>query len=239
MDKVKGTVLRIARKIYFKLKRCRDNMLFETTPLGLRGYRCQIKQPSLIVHPENVYMHDFSLLSEDAVILSNKGKFVLGKYSRVAVGLRAVPDIHTSTVGIPHCCLGPSHIHDKVEDVVVDEDVWIGLNVTLLGGVHIHRGCVIGANTLLNKHSVVPPYSVVAGNPARIIAVKFNAEQILQHEKKLYLPEERFTREQIEELFSKYYEGKRVFGVDANLSDEEKETLQATMQKIGFSYPEP
>lgn len=76
----------------------------------------------------------YARINPNSVILSNKGKFVMGKYSVASIGLSVVPDMHTSTVGIPQCCLGASHIHDKIEDVIVDEDVWIGMNVTLLGG---------------------------------------------------------------------------------------------------------
>lgn len=104
-----------------------------------------------------------------------------------------------------------------------------------IGGAHLHRGCIVGANTLLSKHFSPPPYSVVAGNPARIIAVKFNIEQILQHEAKLYSSEERFTREQLEELFTKYYEGKRVFGVDANFSEDDETKLKILCNLLASS----
>ena len=238
MDKIRMIILMFVRRIYFKFRGYRDEMLSKTTEFGLEGHRCIVAQPFLIVHPENVYMHEYARINPNSVILSNKGKFVMGKYSVASIGLSVVPDMHTSTVGIPQCCLGASHIHDKIEDVIVDEDVWIGMNVTLLGGAHLHRGCIVGANTLLSKHFSPPPYSVVAGNPARIIAVKFNIEQILQHEAKLYSSEERFTRDQLEELFTKYYEGKRVFGVDANFSEDDETKLKNTMQFIGFKYPE-
>ena len=78
------------------------------------------------------------------------------------------------------------------KDVIVEEDIWIGTNVTLLAGTHIGRGCIVGACSLLNKE--YPPYAVLAGSPAKIIAVKFSIEQILEHEKALYEENERFTK---------------------------------------------
>ena len=51
--------------------------------------------------------------------------------------------------------------------VIIGRDVWIGEKATILGGVNIGDGAVIGANAVVTKD--VPPYCVVGGNPARII----------------------------------------------------------------------
>lgn len=51
--------------------------------------------------------------------------------------------------------------------VIIGNDVWIGEKATILGGVTIGDGAVVGANSVVTKD--VPPYSVVGGNPARVI----------------------------------------------------------------------
>lgn len=51
--------------------------------------------------------------------------------------------------------------------IVIGDDCWIGAGTTILDGVKIGQGCVIGANTLIN--SDVPEYSIVVGNPFRIV----------------------------------------------------------------------
>ena len=51
--------------------------------------------------------------------------------------------------------------------VVIEDDVWIGSRVTILPGVTIGKGSVIGASAVVTKS--VPPYSVVAGNPAIVV----------------------------------------------------------------------
>lgn len=51
--------------------------------------------------------------------------------------------------------------------VVIEDKVWIGINVTILPGVRIGYGAIIGANSVVCKD--VPPLTVVAGNPARVI----------------------------------------------------------------------
>jgi acetyltransferase-like isoleucine patch superfamily enzyme len=51
--------------------------------------------------------------------------------------------------------------------VVIEDDCWLGINVCVLSGVRIGRHSVIGANSVVTRD--VPPYSVAAGNPARIV----------------------------------------------------------------------
>ena len=51
--------------------------------------------------------------------------------------------------------------------VIIDDDVWIGDKATILPNVHVGKGSVIAANSTVTKD--VPAYSVVAGNPAKII----------------------------------------------------------------------
>ncbi len=60
--------------------------------------------------------------------------------------------------------------------VLIQNDVWIGQSSTILGGVTIHNGAVVGSNAVVTKD--VPPYSIVGGNPARIIKYRFDEETI-------------------------------------------------------------
>lgn len=52
-------------------------------------------------------------------------------------------------------------------DIIIEDDVWIGEGASILGSLHIGRGSVIGANSVVTKD--VPPYALVVGNPAKII----------------------------------------------------------------------
>lgn len=60
--------------------------------------------------------------------------------------------------------------------IVIGDDVWIGYGATILSGVTLGKGCVVGARALVCKD--VPPYAVVAGVPARIIKYRFSEETI-------------------------------------------------------------
>lgn len=59
-------------------------------------------------------------------------------------------------------------------DTVIGNDVWIGQNALILPGVHVGDGAIIGANSVVSKD--VSPYTVVAGNPARVIRNRFDDE---------------------------------------------------------------
>ena len=61
-------------------------------------------------------------------------------------------------------------------DTVVGNDVWIGQNSTILPGVNIGDGAVIGANSTVGSN--VEPYCIVVGNPARAIKKRFDDELV-------------------------------------------------------------
>lgn len=65
---------------------------------------------------------------------------------------------------------------DNKGDIVIGNDVWIGYEATILSGVHIGDGAIIGAKALVTKD--VPAYSIVGGIPAREIKKRFDPETI-------------------------------------------------------------
>ena len=68
-----------------------------------------------------------------------------------------------SDLKIPMCMQGFS----EPKPVVIDDDVWIGGRVTILPGVHIKTGSIIGAGAVVTKD--VEAYTIVGGNPARFL----------------------------------------------------------------------
>jgi acetyltransferase-like isoleucine patch superfamily enzyme len=60
----------------------------------------------------------------------------------------------------------PSTI-DQIKPIFIEDDVWIGMNAIVTKGVRIGRGAIIGAASVVTKD--VPPFTVVGGNPARIL----------------------------------------------------------------------
>jgi len=63
-------------------------------------------------------------------------------------------------------------------DITIGNDVWIGRDATIFSGVKIGDGAVVGASSVVG--SDVEPYSIVVGNPARVIKKRFSDEVIEQ-----------------------------------------------------------
>ena len=104
-----------------------------------------------------------------------------------------------------------------------------------MSGGDLGRGCIVGAGSVVTKP--VPPYALVVGSPAKIVGVKFSIDQILEHEKLLYPENERFSKEYLEELFSQYYEGKKVFGVQTELTEQDLIALDKAKKQRQFVEP--
>jgi chloramphenicol O-acetyltransferase type B len=69
----------------------------------------------------------------------------------------------------------PDAPHPK-GDVVIGNDVWIGRSATIMSGVQVGDGAIVGACSLVTKD--VEPYAIVGGNPARLIKMRFDADTV-------------------------------------------------------------
>lgn len=64
-------------------------------------------------------------------------------------------------------------------DVVIEQDVWIGANATILSGVHVGEGSIIGAGSIVTKD--VPPYTIIVGSPGFKQWERWDAETVARH----------------------------------------------------------
>lgn len=69
--------------------------------------------------------------------------------------------------------------------VVIEDDVWVGTRAIILAGVIVGRGAVVAAGAVVTKS--VPPYAIVGGNPAKVIKMRWLANEIAEHERLLAL----------------------------------------------------
>lgn len=68
----------------------------------------------------------------------------------------------------------PEDYHASRGDVVIGHDVWLGSGCMILSGVTLGHGAVVAARAVVTRD--VPPYAIVAGNPARVVRHRFPPE---------------------------------------------------------------
>ena len=135
--------------------------------------------------PSRLYIGNHVYIGKDVSIACNAQ---IGDYCLIAdrVALVGRRDHDFRAIGFPvrfSPWIGSNRfpVPDRDEEVVMEEDVWVGFGAIVLTGVHIGRGSVIASGSVV-VHDV-PSYSVVGGFPARVIGQRFNSEEeITQHE---------------------------------------------------------
>lgn len=93
-----------------------------------------------------------------------QGPLKIGNYVMMGPNVSIYTENHcTADINTPMMSQG---FTDK-KQVTIEDDVWIGINVTILPGVTIGKGSVLAAGAVVTKD--VPSYTIVGGNPAKII----------------------------------------------------------------------
>lgn len=125
---------------------------------------------------------DYSYMGRNCYVASTK----IGKYCSIADNCCCgMPEHRLDLVSTSQLflrgknCIGTDFgvlPHPKYKATVIENDVWIGINASIRAGVKIGTGAVVGMGSVVTKD--VPPYAIVAGNPARIIRYRFDEATI-------------------------------------------------------------
>lgn len=109
---------------------------------------------------------------------SGDEKLIIGNYVSIASGVKFLLGGEHRTDVITTYPFRAILNHDieafSKGGITVEDFVWIGTDVLVLSGVRIGTGAIIAAGAIVTKN--VPPYSVVAGNPARVVKYRFSEE---------------------------------------------------------------
>lgn len=181
------------KSLFFNVRKrdfaeCGENVILE--------YPCKVSRPQNVFVGNNVGIRSFF------IFISGGGRLYIQDNVDISNHLTVVTNAHiiTPPSHMWQVDCNRQHLGDVESDVIIESDVWIGINVTILSGVKIGRGSVIGAGSLVNKS--IPPYSIAAGNPCRVIRPKFSIEQILERERLLYPEDMRYSLEEIKKYLN-------------------------------------
>jgi acetyltransferase-like isoleucine patch superfamily enzyme len=120
----------------------------------------------------------WSNIERSKLYTGKHGKLIVGRNSRlngVHIDARELIQIGDTVQIGPYTIIMDSDFHDLKDHskdgpsspIYIEDDVWIATRVTILKGVRIGKGSVIAAGAIVTKD--VPPYSVAAGTPARVV----------------------------------------------------------------------
>lgn len=134
-----------------------------------------------------VDISDFSYISNDSVISNvDIGKFCsIGPHVQIGLAphpsrgfVSTYPAFYSNYNGGCQTSFRKDKIFDdSVPKTNIANDVWIGSNAIIPGGISIGSGAIVAAGAVVVKD--VPPYAVVGGNPAKVIRYRFSEEQIV------------------------------------------------------------
>lgn len=167
---------------FLKRLRCRiillkhNNVLFGKNSSFGRG--TVFFAPNQMRISNNVYIGKYCTLNadieiEEDVLIGNNVGFI-GKYdhdfSIIGKSIKDSPWIGDNDY----------NFKGKNQKIIIEKDCWIGYGAIVVTGVHIGRGSIVAAGSVVLND--VEPYTIVAGNPAKVVSYRFNKEQILEHE---------------------------------------------------------
>lgn len=126
----------------------------------------QFIHPGLVINfPENVKLGN-NLIFNRNVSITARSRVTLGE--NVLLGPNVV--INDSNHLFSDIDLPINKQGHTAEEIIIEDDVWIASNCVILKGVHVGKGAVVAAGSVVTKD--VPPYAVVAGVPARQIKTR-------------------------------------------------------------------
>ena len=169
------------------------NLPNPNTLFPLNGYERLCFLKNLIKNP-NISVGDFTYYDDFETVDNFEknvkyhfdftgDKLIVGKFCMIASGVEFIMNganhLVNAVSSYPFAVFGNAWEHamegktyPNRGDIIIGNDVWLGYQSTILSGVTVGHGSIVGAKSVVSKD--VPPYSIVGGNPARIIRKRFD-----------------------------------------------------------------
>lgn len=142
------------------------------------GLKCYL-DGSVVATAQNISLGDNVYIGPGATLLSSEAEIKIGSSVMLGPNVTIVTGTHRIDV------VGKNMIDVKDkrsiddEDVIIEDDVWIGAGAIILKGVTISKGSVIAAGTMVTKST--PPYSVVRQRLERVERRRFSEDDLREH----------------------------------------------------------
>lgn len=159
----------------------------------IEGYENEIYVKPTLKNP-NIIVGDFTYIADSEFESHvthfypwSRDKLIIGKFCQIAAGVEFVMNDANHQMNaistFPFYTLEGWNMEAPEQkdlpfkgDILIGNDVWIGQNTTILPGICIGDGAIIGANSVVSRD--VEPYTIVAGNPARMKRKRFDDDLI-------------------------------------------------------------
>ncbi len=135
----------------------------------------EIGEDTIVMHGAILHVYNFRDLPDAGIKIGRNS--LIGEYcvirgqGGVAIGDRVYTSPFTQIIAVNHVFDDPERpfIEQGItaEGITIEDDVWLGAGAIITDGVHIGKGAVVAAGAVVTKD--VPPHTVVAGVPARVI----------------------------------------------------------------------
>ena len=139
---------------------------------GKCGKKCLIASGCRFAGIKNIELGNDVSLNNNVMILTTRAKVIIGDHVMFGPNVVVVSGSHRIDIlDKPMSQLTDADkLPENDKDIIFEGDNWIGANAIILSGVKIGQGSVVAAGAIVTKDT--PPYSVVAGSPAKVIKMR-------------------------------------------------------------------
>jgi len=128
------------------------------------------------LHPEEIFLGDNIYIAPNFHISARNLKFG----SNIIIGPNLLLECDDHVFKNVGKTIWATFTEERIlGSVTIEDDVWIGGNVTILKNVIIGEGCIIGAASVVTRS--LPPYSICVGSPCRPIKIRFTTKELETH----------------------------------------------------------
>jgi len=177
LKKISGMIGCIIYKIDNIMERCKSQYMLQKIP---NEGGCHIGARCTITHPQNLTLGNSVWIGNNCLFMCAKAKIRMGNHIMLAPNVSIVTGDHR----IDQMGVYMDSVSEKLEindlPVIIEDDVWIGMNVTILKGVTIGKGSVIGAGSIITKN--VPPYTICYPEATACKRKRFTDDEVRLHE---------------------------------------------------------